>query len=1215
MAGLKSDDSFEYVFAKERGEIARVRGSRGDDSEKDPSNLVGLALSSGGLRSATFCLGVLQGLATAGLLRGIDYLSCVGGGGYVGGRIAAMIAREGFENVNWALAKEQIWFPNIPRARFFLSSAIGFLPAGLMLLIGTINMAVPIITNTTPTTLAEHLVSGVFLTAAGAGLLIWKMFFPTGRSISRFVGVQYLKGDIPLASLASDGPYPLFGAAVSQGEPVVLSPADRFSTAQAITASGPPPDRLAPSASRLSRWLARDRSPIPGLLPGSLFDSLGIYELIRRRCQFVIACDGTLDPEYNFEALGAVIRKCRLDFGVGIEFSVSPLSLDERRRARKHYHMGAIQYPDGETGFLLLFKPALTGDEPTDLVLYANTHPQFPMSDVGPGKFNEAEHESYRRLGEYAIQSLVEDVPDSTEWPRVPFERVLRSIRQQLRPDLKNVEPLRGPEAVPTELTEAIASGECILCAGAGLAAQAGLPTWPALLQGLLSYAKERSLIDASAAKELDSAIGAGDLEEVGDELSHRVPHEEIVNYLNTVLRPSTRPSHAHELLARMPFLGAINTGLDHLLASAFNTTLLLPGDTTQLVSALQSRSRFTLNASGSPTHPESVVLNARQFRLGVSENPQFKQYLGTLFLQYHILFVGSNVDGIRAFLDALGLSQRPARRQYALIPREGQLDRVKVRYLDRTCNVQILEYEPGFNYAGFVEYLEQLSSTIRTKPPQNQAAAGNLTLKSVALENIGPFESLHLDLTPGWNLLLGDNGKGKTVILRAIAAGLCGDAADPALLKRLLRSGADRGTIRLEVENREHTVVLTRRRGGDVQVQSMSLSPIRSDRWLVIGFPALRSVPWENPAGPDKSGIAEPVPDDLLPLVRGAPDGRVANLKQWLINLDYAGDREEVIKEFFDVLRALTPGVLIERHSINKTTMEITIETDGGVVPLSAVSQGTGSVMCWIGTLLQRMREVNVSADSHPLILVDEVDAHMHPKWQQKFVDAFRQKFPSVQVVATTHSPLMVGSLTKDDIWIIRSIPIQTEIYGVAHVKQQTDGTAEITITGPEPVEENDEVAPPEERRYQVPANINLRIRDGEIVEANEALTVEDVRIAAERIDIPPEGWRVDQILMLPYFGLERTRDVRTAELIEKFTRLAAMPNPDAEELEKAAAELKIRAPAPHESEAARQAFELVREFAKDRLQKLSPEMRERVLSEVKVQMTESITGSRRPV
>ncbi len=127
-----------------------------------------------------------------------------------------------------------------------------------------------------------------------------------------------------------------------------------------------------------------------------------------------------------------------------------------------------------------------------------------------------------------------------------------------------------------------------------------------------------------------------------------------------------------------------------------------------------------------------------------------------------------------------------------------------------------------------------------------------------------------------------------------------------------------------------------------------------------------------------------------------------------------------------------------------------------------------------------------------------------------------------------------------------------------MANIRQLGSAALEVTVTGPAP---DDEEAgrPREERRYRVPADAKLRIQDGEIVEANEALTVDDLRIAAQRINIPPEGWRVDQILMLPYFGLERTRDAKTAELLEKFTRLTAMPNPNSAELQKVADELRI--------------------------------------------------------
>jgi hypothetical protein len=260
-------------------------------------------------------------------------------------------------------------------------------------------------------------------------------------------------------------------------------------------------------------------------------------------------------------------------------------------------------------------------------------------------------------------------------------------------------------------------------------------------------------------------------------------------------------------------------------------------------------------------------------------------------------------------------------------------------------------------------------------------------------------------------------------------------------------------------------------------------------------------------------------------------------------------------------------------------------------------------------------MNEAKLSGEARPLILIDEIDAHMHPKWQQMFIQAFRQQFSNVQVIATTHSPLMVGSLKNEEVWLVRSVPLKSEIYGVAHVRSQQDGSTEVVVTGPEPDREAGETGEREERRYTLPVNATLCIRDGEIVEAKEALTGNEVKIDAERLNIPLEGWRVDQILMLPYFGLQTTRDAGTTKLINEFTRLSAMPEPDRQELERVAAELHIRAPEPHETEEAREAFRLIKDFANDRLQKLPPAEKEKVLAEAKVQLTESITGSRRPL
>ena len=80
----------EAINASERGEIAARRRTYGIQRD-ERQDAVGLALSGGGIRSATFCLGVVQVLSGRGLLKDVDYLSTVSGGGYVGSFITSRL--------------------------------------------------------------------------------------------------------------------------------------------------------------------------------------------------------------------------------------------------------------------------------------------------------------------------------------------------------------------------------------------------------------------------------------------------------------------------------------------------------------------------------------------------------------------------------------------------------------------------------------------------------------------------------------------------------------------------------------------------------------------------------------------------------------------------------------------------------------------------------------------------------------------------------------------------------------------------------------------------------------------------------------------------------------------------------------------------------------------------------------------------------------------
>jgi predicted acylesterase/phospholipase RssA len=85
--------TFDQVLDRELERVNDSRTKRDVPVEARPDNLIGLAFSGGGIRSATFNLGILQALAQKGLLRKFDYLSTVSGGGYIGSWLAALTRR------------------------------------------------------------------------------------------------------------------------------------------------------------------------------------------------------------------------------------------------------------------------------------------------------------------------------------------------------------------------------------------------------------------------------------------------------------------------------------------------------------------------------------------------------------------------------------------------------------------------------------------------------------------------------------------------------------------------------------------------------------------------------------------------------------------------------------------------------------------------------------------------------------------------------------------------------------------------------------------------------------------------------------------------------------------------------------------------------------------------------------------------------------------
>ncbi len=180
------------------------------------------------------------------------------------------------------------------------------------------------------------------------------------------------------------------------------------------------------------RWLllelfgfVNERSAYLNLSDGGHFENLGLYELVRRRCRFIIAIDGEEDPTYCFESLGSAVGKCRSDFGVEIDINPRPIT-PEKALSKTHYAVGRIRYPEAgsDPGWLLYLKSSITGDEPVDVEEYRRKNFEFPQQPTLDQFFSESQFEAYRELGLHVCQSALDGL-ESTDGISEVFEQVL----------------------------------------------------------------------------------------------------------------------------------------------------------------------------------------------------------------------------------------------------------------------------------------------------------------------------------------------------------------------------------------------------------------------------------------------------------------------------------------------------------------------------------------------------------------------------------------------------------------------------------------------------------------------------------------------------------------------------------------------------------------------------------------------------------------------
>lgn len=261
------------------------------------------------------------------------------------------------------------------------------------------------------------------------------------------------------------------------------------------------------------------------------------------------------------------------------------------------------------------------------------------------------------------------------------------------------------------------------------------------------------------------------------------------------------------------------------------------------------------------------------------------------------------------------------------------------------------------------------------------------------------------------WLTFLGENGAAKSSLLQGVALALLGQRSRDRLQLRpdaFIRNGARSAEVKVWLTGIAEPCVLTARRG-DTRFGG-STDP----KVLVLGYGATRLLPGAS-HGPTQPSV--PTTDDIADVDNlFDPFVPMADANGWLLSLD---DKQfEAAARALRVLLGLKGTDALLRF---RSAGEVRCRTLGAVVPLARMSDGYQSVVAaacdMMAVLLSRWGDM---AAAEGIVLLDELGAHLHPRWRMRIVESLRAVFPRVQFLVTTHDPLCLRGLGEGEVALV---------------------------------------------------------------------------------------------------------------------------------------------------------------------------------------------------
>jgi predicted ATP-binding protein involved in virulence len=336
--------------------------------------------------------------------------------------------------------------------------------------------------------------------------------------------------------------------------------------------------------------------------------------------------------------------------------------------------------------------------------------------------------------------------------------------------------------------------------------------------------------------------------------------------------------------------------------------------------------------------------------------------------------------------------------------------------------------------------------------------------LKQIHLKNITCFGETTLDFFVEdnpckWIVLLGENGTGKSTLLQMIAISLLGrDFAQENVRsydwKRFLGKSSTKGRVvallstktsdskrnkqsNKEVQSLYQTALEfneTVRTGleqdlksngfkEDFKVLNQTLySEFLTGGWFACGYGTWRGALQQTTSTREVSAKFSRKSSRFATMFDEG--SALSSVNDWLVQLDYRRLKEQdddSAGKSFDLaiktLERVLNGIKFEKITSDSKAL---FNDNGNLVTFDQLSEGYRSTLTWVGDLIRRLIDAFPRLKNpllaQGIVLIDEIDIHLHPKWQMNIVEQIRELFPNLQFIVSSHSPFVVQDMQHDD-------------------------------------------------------------------------------------------------------------------------------------------------------------------------------------------------------